>query len=539
MKKTNHNNRDENSRDRREGKKPLIHRLQNLKPSVEALCIEEPQLLFGDGQLGVDPKAGIAEYGPFDVVRGGSKTINLALIGTPEGVQSYIEFLQKAQAGIEPGINSRGKFADPFTFPRFPGFSSDSSFRADFVSSIKAHHRTIHSEFFDKAVTGAPDESKIRNVVELLIPELEALSEIEPQPQVVVILLPPIVQHELAHVGASFSNRRERISPAEKFRRILEKEQAKTGQAALTLEFDDGEDAGEDQKTYFNIHHALKARAMAFGLATQIVWESTLRDPYLSSVAWNMFTGIYYKSGNIPWQLDSLPENTCFVGVGFYRDKPFKNSSLETSLAQVFGAGEGIVLRGDKAVVDRERGDRKPHLSEESARKLIEAAIGQYEQQHGALPARVVLHKTSKFWEEELRGFKAGLGLIKHYDFLAIEQLGMRMMRVGKNPVLRGTMIPLAQRRYLLYTSGYIPYLRGYPGKRIPDPLDIVEHYGDSTGLDVCREILALTKLNWNSSAFSINKPITLRFAGDVGKILRETSAGDSFHLQRKYRFYM
>jgi hypothetical protein len=34
---------------------------------------------------------------------------------------------------------------------------------------------------------------------------------------------------------------------------------------------------------------------------------------------------------------------------------------MQTSLAQVFGAGEGLVLKGEKATFDRKR-DRKAHL---------------------------------------------------------------------------------------------------------------------------------------------------------------------------------
>ncbi|MFZ1072208.1 MAG: hypothetical protein WAO21_02115 [Verrucomicrobiia bacterium] len=54
---------------------------------------------------------------------------------------------------------------------------------------------------------------------------------------------------------------------------------------------------------------------------------------------------------------------------------------------------------------------------------------------------------------------------------------------------------------------------------------------------DVCREILALTKLNWNSCAFGSSLPITVRFARDVGKILTELPSG--VRPQTKYKFYM
>jgi hypothetical protein len=72
---------------------------------------------------------------------------------------------------------------------------------------------------------------------------------------------------------------------------------------------------------------------------------------------------------------------------------------------------------------------------------------------------------------------------------------------------------------------------------RIPNPLEVVKHYGDSTAQTVCTEILGLTKLNWNSCAFGSSLPITIRFARDDGKILAELPSGQC--PQTKYRFYM
>lgn len=107
---------------------------------------------------------------------------------------------------------------------------------------------------------------------------------------------------------------------------------------------------------------------MTSGLPTQMVWQSTLsgseqnQDP--ATLVWNMLTALYYKAGRIPWQLHSVPANTCFVGVSFYKQAPTPTSPLHTSLAQVFsGHGEGLVLKGGRAFVDENKGDRKAHLT--------------------------------------------------------------------------------------------------------------------------------------------------------------------------------
>ena len=123
---------------------------------------------------------------------------------------------------------------------------------------------------------------------------------------------------------------------------------------------------------------------------------------------------------------------------------------MHTSLAQVFGAGEGIVLQGGQAVVNKDKGDSQPHLTEEDAATLLRSAIAEYTLQHDTPPRRVVVHKTSRYWPEELAGLKKALNGINHYDLLAFaERQETRFMRLGTRPVLRGTVVLLGARYYL------------------------------------------------------------------------------------------
>lgn len=60
----------------------------------------------------------------------------------------------------------------------------------------------------------------------------------------------------------------------------------------------------------------------------------------------------------------------------------------------------------------------------------------------------------------------------------------------------------------------------------MPQPLEIVEHHGDSPWDSVLKEVLALTKMNWNTADFACAKPITVAFARRVGQILAEVPPG-------------
>lgn len=50
-------------------------------------------------------------------------------------------------------------------------------------------------------------------------------------------------------------------------------------------------------------------------------------------------------------------------------------------------------------------------------------------------------------------------------------------------------------------------------------------------------EVLLLTKMNWNSARFAETLPVTVRFANEVGTILRDLP--DSFTPEARYAFYM
>ena len=122
-------------------------------------------------------------------------------------------------------------------------------------------------------------------------------------------------------------------------------------------------------------------------------------------------------------------------------------------------------------------------------------------------------------------------------DLVTLEKRGIQFFRYGSYPPLRGTWVKFDERDFLLYTRGYIPFLRTYPGMRVPQPLELLEHHGDTAPDELLTEIMALTKMNWNSADFACEEPMTLAFARKVGEILSELPPGAT--PQSEYRFYM
>jgi hypothetical protein len=96
----------------------------------------------------------------------------------------------------------------------------------------------------------------------------------------------------------------------------------------------------------------------------------------------------------------------------------------------------------------------------------------------------------------------------------------LRLFREGDRPVLRGTLVKAGPRRAYLWASGFTPRLRTYPGWEVPVPLRIDIQHGDADIEQVARDIIALTKLNYNACRFGDSEPVTIGFSNAVGEIL-------------------
>jgi hypothetical protein len=78
----------------------------------------------------------------------------------------------------------------------------------------------------------------------------------------------------------------------------------------------------------------------------------------------------------------------------------------------------------------------------------------------------------------------------------------------------------------------------GFQQGHVPSPVELTDHIGDTAHPQLMREILALTKMNWNSARMYGLMPITLRFSRLVGDILREFTP-ELGEPSPKYKFYM
>jgi hypothetical protein len=217
---------------------------------------------------------------------------------------------------------------------------------------------------------------------------------------------------------------------------------------------------------------------------------------------------------------DARQLRTSFVGLSFYRS--IDGDQVRTSTAQMFDErGEGLILRGGRMVESEE--DRRPHLTAIDAFELLRGSLKVFRDQHGHWPARVVLHKTSKFDRNELDDFHKAIDErdIDYADFVWVQKSLTRLYRLGVYPPLRGTLLRFDKDQALLYTRGSVEFFRTYPGMYVPRALQLRCQALGQPLQHVADEMLALTKMNWNNTQFDNGLPITIAAAGHAGEVLK------------------
>ena len=502
--------------------------------------LEEPDLMFGGYKEEKDPRIGLRYHGPYfySTEKSPLGQVRIGMVGTGATVGLARQVVEKLKAPISSSEPNK------WLYPDYPGFTRKSPIRCDFITDPNWECLIKENEVKGILMIADSVNRRIAAAANLFAEKVQTIAMEDNKPDVILCILPYAIEEYCGISERTRGAKRPKFTQLERLRAAFRAQGQK-----LMDEFVFGadetkpsvDDSGSD------LHNALKGRVMRYGVPVQGLRESSAmgflhwgeqgvketQEP--ASFAWNLATALYYKANGKPWRLAKLSLDTCYVGVSFYRDLRNPDPNIRTSMAQVFTTnGEGIVLRGDDVVIDQEY--REPHMSKVQASQLMSKALGIYRLRSGRDPKRVAIHKTSLFSKDEEAGFEEAIQPLER-DFVTVSpRHGFRFVRIGQYPVLRGTMVYLAEDKCVLYTTGYTPRLRTYPGARIPQPL-LITHHGDSELIKVCREIMGLTKLNWNSTAFATYLPITLEFSRKVGKVLSELP--DEKPLQDHYRFYM
>lgn len=504
------------------GQRPKrAHRRQRAaRPALlPVVYLSEPRLAFAHSQAVEDPRDGLTLFGPLDAAQ--PTGFRVGVIGTARGLELYRAWARRIQSKL---VDS----GSPVARPHFLGFST--VFRAPW-SPEPALPVQVPEHEINATVALDDQHQRVYRTVSIFADRIaKAIQDEDSRVDLWFVIIPDIV-----HTNCRPKSRvpaRDRIQATNKLnprlgRRLLVEPSlfAEDNLDAVPYQFD------------VDFHHQLKARLLGRA-PTQIVREGTLllpeddsaplkRDmrPFQASVAWNLCTAAYYKAGGRPWKLHDIRGGVCYVGMVFKRTA---DSAFACCAAQMFlSSGDGVVFRGAVGPWYSEE-TREYHLDKASARELINMVVQSYAKSHSGVPPKeVFLHGRTFFNDEEWSGFVEGVDA-KHTTLVGIrirDEATLRFYRYGRRPALRGMAVILHEKTAYLFTKGFTPRLKTYVGREVPRPLRIDIARGSGDIKTVLADVLALTKLNYNTCLLGDGMPVTLRFANAVGEILTAAPA--------------
>ncbi len=501
--------------------------------SETLVYLPEPRLAFGYGQALEDPRDGLTLFGPLDAA--GPYGIRAGVIGTAKGIESFVGWARRIQGPLVDGGSQVAR-------PPYPGF--EAAFRIPWNPEPVIAIQVSEADLL-KAVRVDDRHQRVYQTVTAYADRLvDTLRNEEVTPDLWFVVVPDFI-YELCRPQSNVAAAVRIAAPVKLGPRLGRKLQR---QPSLFVEENT---AAVAYRYDVDFRHQLKARLLPSLLLTQIVRESTIapigtagearskRDmvPFQAAVAWNISTAAFYKAGGRPWKLDGIRKGVCYIGLVFKKDETQTDPRHACCAAQMFlDSGDGVVFRGAVGPWYAPK-TGEFHLSGSAAKALVKVAVDSYTKNVGEPPKELFMHGRVAFTDEEWNGFAEAVdtGVTNLVGIKIRDDAGFRLFRPGTRPVLRGLGYILHRRAAYLWTKGYAPRLQTYAGLEVPRPLRIDLLRGDADIHVVLADIMALTKLNYNTCLLADGAPVTLRFANAVGEILTAGPVGDDNPLPFKH----
>ncbi len=496
--------------------------------------IEEPELLFGHGQTCDHPKDGLFLYGPHSAPKSGTE-ITVGAIGTADGLKYLRRWAIAAGGLVEVPPPSKTEKEHRLHLSNFPGIEEAFAITfnpGDFVE------RRIELKRLDEATRALNQHEAVRKAVDLYVAEVEDYDRNEERTvDVWLFVLPELVFERCKPLA-----RRSGLD-------LVEGEFPKKQTARLELPLladvidQSAEEIFDDVPDF---HRQVKARLLRYGHTSQLLRETTLaREEFLNragfpirnlqepaSVAWNLATGIYYKTqADPPWRLANVRPGVCYLGL-VYKLIPNHPEEHACCAAQMFlNEGDGVVFRGANG--PWRTAPYEYHLQPPEAESLVERVVSTFMDKHGEPPRELFIHGRTTFGDAEWDAFARAVPEETQLVGVRIKSTfgENKLFRDGDYPVLRGTAVILDEQNAYLWTSGFAPRLDTYIGPETPNPLfiTVLRSSGEMPKIEmVLRDIMGLTKINYNACNYNDGLPVTIRFANKVGEVLTMGSAKDA-----------
>jgi hypothetical protein len=497
---------------------------------LKVIEIEPTELEFGAEGKFLDPKSGLRELGPFDLRFGGAQLneVKIGIVGTPEMVAKAVNWINRCQGFISSTMKNTKQYPD------YDGF--EKIFRCKLKNS-SIWNVEIDDNDLKTALSNTDKYKLFEDVLELHAKAIEKIANLENnKPNVVICALSEIILEACRNVEKKLTKEERRLA----------KQFIASQKVGFQYSIFDApiQDTGEDL-LYRDFRRALKAKAIVSRMPIQIGRDSLFTDldtnQDAATRAWNSSVALYYKAGGIPWRLKNSGIETCYIGITFHHLRTTKRAIVKSCLAQGFSSeGEGFALRGgdveEKPGADK--WDRTPHLSLTQSKELGLKILKEYSDRTGINPQRIVLHKTSQFNEDEEQGFREAFRSIPIVELINLLPTSFMLLKHSNYPVNRGTLAIVNDSQAYFFNSGFIKAIGTYPGPHIPRPIEIRSNEPIDL-IKASEDILALARMNWNTSSITGSQPVTIFFSRLIGGIMSELNVKNIENVPTSFRYYI
>lgn len=349
--------------------------------TLRILHLAEPLLEFGHGQLSEHPKDGLFLYGPHDGPKT-VKSISVGVVGTDKGLKFFRDWKDRLGGLIKVPPPKKHERKDRIHLSDFPGIAAAFGITVDGVLVTKV----IAERDIDEATRTLNHHEAVSKAVDLYVGEIVRHDENEEHKVDVWILVLP----ELVFERCKPLSQRSGLGLVKGD--FAKKQSGRQSLPLLAEVVDQSDEAIFDDIPDF--HRQVKARLLKMNHTSQLVRETTLapheflntagyeqrklQEP--ATVAWNLATGLYYKTQpRPPWRLSQVRSGVCYIGLAF---KALRNDANHVCCAaQMFlTEGDGVVFRGANGPWKTD--EREYHLEAGEAKNLIGMVIKTFSEMH-------------------------------------------------------------------------------------------------------------------------------------------------------------
>jgi len=498
---------------------------------------EEPRVVFGYNQTAEDSRDGLTLFGPYETATG---TVRIGVIGSPKGMHAYRHFAQEINKPVF--TNSAGR-------PFFPGFYAVFGMKWDVSPTAEL---TLDENYIIQLTKIENLHERTYQLVTLYLEKIEHyMKNEEKQIDLWFIVVPKeiwtLCRPKSRSKGATFTKAAMAIHLSGQIS-LFADEEARMDEYMLMYEADS------------DFHDQMKARILSakINAPVQIILEDTLlfrdkkdslySDDMKAHLLWTQSTSTFYKLGYLPWKLHNVRDGVCYIGLVFKTLQDYqKRSGFACCAAQMFlDSGDGMVFRGNIGPW-KGKDEKTYHLDENAAQELIKVALESYKTiNNGILPKELFIHGRTRFTDEEWQGFNNAVSIfnssINLVGITINDSDGFRLYKNNypgnfKYGIMRGLALITSEIEAYLWTKGFIPRTETANHLEVARPLKINVFRGSCNIDTVLKDILCLTKLNYNACIYGDGVPVTLRFSDKIGNIL--TALKETNWPARQFKYYI